>query len=514
MFTHSIRWRLQLWLAFLLLCVLSGFGVAVYQLQRANQFNQLDEELQRRIAALSSALRGGPPGPGSGQGGPRPFEGRRPLDFDEDGPRRRIERFDHFDSRGPGPGPGRGPGSPREMGPREFRPSPEVVRLFDEAETNGFYFAVWSRTGAPLRISSNAPPDIPFPERRGDSLTHLRMRGTVREAFHFTERTDCVLAGRSITTDLAAMNRFAWWLAAAGGAVLALGLGGGWWLTTRAIRPVEEISAAASRISAGNLSERINVAEPEDELGQLAGVLNSTFSRLEAAFARQKQFTADASHELRTPLAVLISEAQTTLARERSPAEYRETIEACLDTAQQMRRLTESLLELARCDAGHETVERQTLAGSELVPNVVAQLRSLARERQVQIIFVPPTPEVNLVANPDRMRQVLVNLLTNAIHYNKPGGTVRLDSRLDGTGRQVELTIADTGIGISAEDLPYIFERFYRADRSRARASGHFGLGLAICKALVEADGGTIRVKSELGEGTTFVLTLPAAVPQ
>src|SRR6266545_7296630 len=130
MFTHSIRWRLQLWLAFLLLCVLSGFGAAVYQLQRANQFIQLDEELQRRIAALSSAVRGGPP-PGSGPGR-RPFEGGPPP-FEEDGPRRRMpppNRPDHPDARGPGP--------PREMGPREFRPSGEVLRLFDETETNGF----------------------------------------------------------------------------------------------------------------------------------------------------------------------------------------------------------------------------------------------------------------------------------------------------------------------------------------------------------------------------------------
>ena len=121
--------------------------------------------------------------------------------------------------------------------------------------------------------------------------------------------------------------------------------------------PMWSISATASRISAGNLSERISVAETDDELGRLAGVLNTTFTRLEAAFAQQKQFTADASHELRTPIAVLISEAQTALARTRSAAEYRETVEACLDTAQKMRRLMESLLELARFDAGQEEID-------------------------------------------------------------------------------------------------------------------------------------------------------------
>jgi two-component system, OmpR family, sensor kinase len=177
---------------------------------------------------------------------------------------------------------------------------------------------------------------------------------------------DCVLAGRVITADLAAMQRFAGWLVAAGGAVLALGLWGGWLLATRAIRPVEVISATASRISEGNLSERISVADTDNELGHLAGVLNSTFARLEAAFAQQKQFTADASHELRTPLTVLISEAQTALARDRSAAEYRETVEACLDTAQQMRRLAESLLQLARFDAGQERMERNTIDLAEM----------------------------------------------------------------------------------------------------------------------------------------------------
>ena len=123
-----------------------------------------------------------------------------------------------------------------------------------------------------------------------------------------------------------AMRRFKLWLLAAGGTVLAFGLGGGWWLTSRAMRPVDDISVAASRIAEGNLSERIDVAETDSELGRLASVLNSTFARLEAAFAQQTQFTADASHELRTPLAVIISEARTTLARARSAAEYRESI--------------------------------------------------------------------------------------------------------------------------------------------------------------------------------------------
>jgi len=175
------------------------------------------------------------------------------------------------------------------------------------------------------------------------------------------------------------MRNFAWTLAGAGGAAFTLALTLGFWFATRAIRPIERISAAAIRISQGNLSERVEGADSGDELGSLAAVLNSTFARLESAFARQREFTADAAHELRTPLAIIISETQTTLARERTANEYRDTVEACLHTAQQMRRLTESLLELARFDAGiNGDHPRAKVDVAEIARLCVEQIRALA----------------------------------------------------------------------------------------------------------------------------------------
>jgi len=184
MFTKSIRWRLQLWLGFLLMCVLSGFCVAVYQVQRVHQFQQIDDELDRRVAALGAAMRGGPPPmPGMPGRDGGPFNRREPADF-------------------PDPPPGRPPGPPRDRsgfppgeggrpGPREFRVSPELIKLFDEASTNGFYFVAWSREGSVLKRSSNAPANVPFPESiRGDTRTHTRVRESFREAFHFTELRD------------------------------------------------------------------------------------------------------------------------------------------------------------------------------------------------------------------------------------------------------------------------------------------------------------------------------------
>jgi len=218
-------------------------------------------------------------------------------------------------------------------------------------------------------------------------------------------------------------------LGAAGSAVLALGLGGGWWLTTRAIRPIEEISAAARRISAGNLAERISSTDPDNELGRLAEVLNSTFARLEAAFAQQRQFTADASHELRTPLAVLISEAQTALARERTAPEYRETVVACLETAQQMRRLTESLLTLARLDAGRESLPFERIDLTKCAGINVERLRPLANERGIRIECKLGPAEA--VGHADQIDQVLANLLGNAIHYNKSSGEIVVTTRME-----------------------------------------------------------------------------------
>ena len=511
--THSIRWRLQWWLGFLLICLLSGFGVTAYQLYRNEQLRRIDEELERRVAQISAAVRMRPPfdGGGPGGGGPFPRGGRgRPGGPDDLGPDGR--RPPHF---GPGPGGaggGRPPDQPRDFKPwmREIRLSPEILGQYEFDQRDRAYFAIWSRSGILMKASTNAPVDLVVPATVNDTRTHARSRPPIREAFHFTEIGECVLVGRSVAEDLKAIRGFGWWLVLVGGTVLGIGLGGGWWLTTRAIRPIEEISAAASRISAGNLSERIAGAAEGNELGRLVSVLNSTFARLDASFSRQRQFTADASHELRTPLAVLISEAQTTLARERTAAEYKETVQYCLETAQQLRRLTESLLELARSDAGPDALPREPVDLQVQVNACVAKVRDLAASRQLSI-----TSEVGserVLAHGLHVEQVILNLLSNAIQYNKPGGQIRLVSRLEAEApSMLVLEVSDTGLGISGADLPHVFERFFRADRARSRADGHFGLGLAICKAIVESHGGRIEVRSELGVGTCFSVFWPRA---
>jgi heavy metal sensor kinase len=259
------------------------------------------------------------------------------------------------------------------------------------------------------------------------------------------------------------------------------------------------------KISAGDLSQRINIAEAESELGQLAAVLNSTFARLEAAFAQQQQFTSDAAHELRTPVSVMLTQAQTALNRDRTASEYRETVEACQRAAQRMRRLIESLLALARLDAGQEVLKRLRFDFLKTVSECAELVKPIAEERGVKIFT--RLESVGITGDSERLAQVVTNLLTNAVHYNQPDGEVCV--KLESQNGMALLTVSDTGQGIAAEDWPRVFERFYRADKSRS--TGGNGLGLAISKAVVEAHGGTIEVRSEENVGTTFTVRLPLA---
>lgn len=381
---------------------------------------------------------------------------------------------------------------------------------------SGYYFVVWLRGGQSLSKSGNAPVDVPRPEVEGaDALAHFRTRQSAtgqawREALHCTEFGECSVVGRSVQSDLAATRALVWTLGGAGAAVLAFGFGLGAFLIGRAIRPVEDMSSTAARFAAGNLSERIPIADADDELGRLAAQLNQTFAGLEAAFERQRQFTADAAHELRTPLAILISEAQTTLARGRSALEYRETVEGGLETAQQMRRILEMLLDLARFDSEREdSAPREPLDLGDLARRALETLQPLAYERAIAL--EASLKPAWICAAAARVEVVLANLLGNAIEYNHGGGQVRLETYSDDVFSV--LRIGDTGPGIAREDQPHIFDRFWRADKSRSRARGHAGLGLAICKTIVEAEHGTIEVASRIGRGTTFTVRLPLAAP-
>jgi heavy metal sensor kinase len=480
-FFKSIKWRLQVWYGLILVAVLAALGITAYQLQRQELFGRIDNELEHRLGAVADALHGHRPG--SGQ---RPFD--RPL---------------------PDQMPGDFP-PPENAGPEGFHLPPPAASLFDSSDLHQYFFAVF-RDGQQI-ASTNLPAAIPINLGADQSSAPESSPGQpvprTIDQYHFIERrlpsNETIVAGCSIAPELQALNLTALKLFGVSLIILFFGLAGGWWISSRAIKPVENISATAVKIAAGDLSQRIDAAETESELGQLAAVLNSTFARLESAFAQQKQFASDAAHELRTPVSVILTQAQTALGREREAKDYKQTIEACQRAAQRMRKLISSLLELARLDAGQEQMKRLRFDFSKTVADCIELIQPLAEERGVRLITELAPMEI--AGDSERLGQVVTNLLSNAIEYNRDGGEVKAGLKL--VNRMAVLTVSDTGQGIATEDLPRVFERFYRADKSRS--SGNAGLGLAICQAIVAAHGGNMEVTSKENAGTTFIVRLPA----
>ena len=371
--------------------------------------------------------------------------------------------------------------------------------------TNSYYFTLFHREGRALLKSDSAPANLTKPSSSG-SNNITRLRGTIREFITFTPPGEVILVGFDTEAELAELRHLAWALFGAGSGVLLLGLAGGWWMATRAIRPIEDISATAAQISGSDLTQRITIADAESELGQLAAVLNSTFDRLDNAFAQQRQFISDAAHELRTPVSVILTQTQSTLNKERTPAEYRDTLESCQRAGQRMRKLIEALLGLARLDAGQGSGKREPLDLAQCASECLDLVRPLATERKVTLHR--ELGSSFCTGDAEQLTLVITNLLSNAIHHSREGGEVRVRTRFE--NQTVIVTVADNGTGIPPEHLPHIFERFYRADAARTSSQGRTGLGLAISKSIIEAHGGTIEVTSEPGKGSFFTVRLPA----
>ena len=299
------------------------------------------------------------------------------------------------------------------------------------------------------------------------------------------------------------------------GTVLTLSLAAviGVFMARSALQPIDEIIRTARRISrTKDLARRIETVRTQDEVGRLAETFNEMLDRIQQLFQAQQRFIADISHELRTPLTTirgnldLLRRLVRRLA-EHAPAPQKEHLEACLDDIQseteRMARLINDLLLLAQADAGI-TIQRVPVELDTLLLDVYRQARVIADGVQVSLGH---EDQAIIPGDPDRLRQLLMNLVDNAIKYTPEGGRVTLSLyREDGW---VRIQVADTGIGIPPEDLPHIFERFYRVDKARSREKGGTGLGLSIARWIAEAHGGRIEVESQVGKGTTFTVWLP-----
>jgi len=316
-----------------------------------------------------------------------------------------------------------------------------------------------------------------------------------------------VVVGQSLREVQRAQKQLVVLLAIANPAALLLAGLGGLWLANKALSPVDRLTRAAERIGRSNLSERVEEPRSRDEIGRLAATFNQMISRLEQAFERERQFTADASHELKTPLAVLRGDIEVTLRRERSSDEYRRVLNSSLEEIARVTKLTDDLLTLARSDTDQTVLERETVRLDILAAEACDYMTPLARSAGVTLDFDGPEEAIVVEGDQKRLTQLLVNLLDNAIKYTSQGGSARLS--LSTEDRSAVIEVSDTGRGIPASALPHIFERFYRqTDPRDSRVTG-FGLGLAISKWIVDAHGGSIDVESEEGRGSRFIVQLP-----
>ena len=282
---------------------------------------------------------------------------------------------------------------------------------------------------------------------------------------------------------------------------------GGFFLAGRALSPIDNITRAARQISAEDLGQRLGLRLPDDEVGRLARTFDEMIARLEDAFRRQRQFTADASHELRTPLTIIKGQIEVSLQKDRESEAYRQVLQGVNEEVDRLIRLSGSLLTLTRADAGQIPLTFEAVDVGDIVAGIVEQVRPAATDKGIAIGY-DPGPPLTVKADEDLMLQLMLNLLDNAIKYTPRGGKVSVGWSTD--GKLVALQVKDTGIGIAPEHLPYLFDRFYRVDKARTRAEGGAGLGLAISHWIAQVHNASIDVYSAPGQGPSFTLLLPA----
>ncbi len=351
---------------------------------------------------------------------------------------------------------------------RELKPAPETVPLIYKtvpASRTGLPFArvtVFSETGDPTSEVQNL-------ERRR-TLAHLQ------------------------TLTFAAL-----------GGLFLISLLIGWLVAGRVLRPLDRITAAARRIQATNLSDRIALAGPKDELKTLADTFDQMLERLETSFTAQRQFVADASHELRNPLAVIQTNADVALWDDGTPAPVKQRLEAVRRASERMRRLVDDLLALARLELA--TDQRHEVDLGAVVNEVSDELAPLAEAYGISVEH-GSEPGLIVVADRDAIKRALANLLDNAFRYSPRGTPVHVVAARE-NGWAV-LAVADSGPGLTPEEQEQVFERFWRSDSARSRESGGAGLGLAIVRRIAESHGGAVGVSSAPGSGSTFELRLPA----
>jgi heavy metal sensor kinase len=470
-FIHTIKFRFTLWYLVVLGIALASLSVGAYYYLSSTLYQNLDDSLELRAAQISN-VREALVSVAEGQ-------------FEEE-----VGEVVYFYFRSGD--------QLLYLAPRDIDISINT-ELVEQAISGQSTFATTDTTeGTELRVFvtpfiPDRPVMLPPPGVPGPAATGVNVESAA------------LVIGRPTEDIKQALDRLLHTLLIAVPLTLVAAGGGGVFLVRRALKPVDEMTQKARSIEERDLSQRIEV-KTKDELGRLAATLNEMFERLEKAFKRQKQFTGDASHELRAPLAIIEAESTLALQKDRTRNDYRRSLETISQEAHRMAHIVDQLLALARAESGEEKISLRKVNIGKLVTDLSAEVEMLCRDRGLNYKLGKME---NLVVKGDRskLRQLLLNILDNAIKYTPSGGEISVSVRKE--GEWAVAYVRDTGIGIPSEELPHIFERFYRVDKARSRSEGGSGLGLAIAKRIAEIHGGRIEVESQIDVGSTFRVYLP-----
>jgi heavy metal sensor kinase len=458
----SIRWRLALSCAGVLSVILVGFSVAVYVLMQRHLLALTDAALSEELAEFAEEV--------SRSGSGSELAGQLKVRF---------------------------PGHP------------------------GYELQVATKAGEHLFQSDGIRPGgLPRPRLEpkgaGESVTETVMLaelGRFRLGSRLVRTRGGDLLVQSAVTlapNAHALHELMAVLLAIGPLALACAVGGGYWLARRALAPVDRMAAIASEITSTCLDRRLALPPADDELGHLARTFNAMIGRLQRSFDEVQRFTADAAHELRTPLAALRTEAEVALRSPRSPDRDARMLENLLEEIERLTRLVSHLLFLSREDTGSNMGHDQLVRLDELVREVGDHMEIAAQGKDITLV-VNFHDSCEVTGDADRLRQLFFNLLDNAIKYTPPGGSVTVQG--EGSNTETRVTIADTGIGIPADHLAHVFDRFYRVDPSRSSESDGAGLGLSICRSIAKAHSGRVEIDSKVGGGTRVTVALPMRRP-
>ncbi len=396
-----------------------------------------------------------------------------------------------------------------------------VAKLREEAseaydlEHSGDFLQIYDADGnwifrAPSLEKNQFAPAAPAGIKR---RTFQNVQLTNRPFRFLTQRVE--VNGRSYTVQtgvpadqiFATLSLFRRYLLTLAPFLLLAAASGGYWLSRKALSPVDAITRTARNIGGSNLSDRLEKLTTGDELQRLSDTLNEMLARIESAFLRVTQFTADASHELRTPISLIRTEAEVALRKSRGDAEYREALRHILLEAERTTTLVEELLSLARTDSGRESLQLRLIDLRALITEIANEWCPLVESRNLQFAQVFADCELPVLADGRALQRLLAILLDNAVKYTPPPGIIELE--LQKRDDKAVITVRDSGIGIAESEQIKVFERFYRVDRARSRELGGAGIGLAIAEWIVQQHRASISVQSCIGKGSSFSAAFP-----